>query len=103
TLGEGNQMRGEVKYADGTVLHFKGKRAPTLAEKKTPQWSAPITLFNGKDLPGWKLRDPNKKNGWAAQNGELVVVEPKDNADLVTEQTFQDLKLHVEFNVDAKS
>jgi len=31
------------------------------------------------------------------------VVEPKDNADLVTEQTFQDLKLHVEFNVDAKS
>jgi hypothetical protein len=36
-------------------------------------------------------------------NGELAVVEPKDNADLVSEQVFQDMKLHIEFNVDKKS
>ena len=36
-------------------------------------------------------------------NGELAVVEPKDNADLVSEQAFQDMKLHVEFNVEPKS
>ena len=36
-------------------------------------------------------------------DGELAVVDPKDNADLVSEQSFQDLKLHIEFNVDKKS
>jgi hypothetical protein len=63
-------------------------------------WGEPVTLFDGKTLAGWKLRDTRKNNGWAAVNGELAVVEPQDNADLVTEQAFQDLKLHVEWNVD---
>jgi len=99
----GEALKGQVKLADGTVQHFEGKRAPALTAKGSPAWGAPITLFDGKTLTGWKLRDAKKKNGWAAQNGELAVVETKDNADLVTERTFQDMKLHLEFNVDAKS
>jgi hypothetical protein len=31
------------------------------------------------------------------------VVEPKDNADLVSEQAFQDMKLHIEWSVEPKS
>ena len=100
---EGETLKGQVTYPDGKVHHFEGKRAPLLLDRKAPAWGEPVMLFDGKTLTGWKLRDPQKKNGWAAQNGELVVVEPKDNADLVSEQTFQDLKLHVEFSVDAKS
>jgi len=100
---EGETLKGQVTYPDGKVHHFEGKKAPLLLDKRAPVWGAPVTLFDGKTLTGWKLRDPQKKNGWAAQGGELVVVEPKDNADLVTEQSFKDLKLHVEFNVDAKS
>jgi hypothetical protein len=100
---EGETLKGQVKLADGTVQHFEGKRAPALEGKRAPAWGAPITLFDGKTLAGWKLRDAKKKNGWAALNGELAVVETKDNADLVSERTFQDMKLHLEFNVDAKS
>ena len=100
---EGELLKGQVTYPDGVVQHFEGRRAPSLADKRAPIWGAPITLFDGKTLAGWKMRDPKKKNGWAALNGELAVVETKDNADLVTEQTFQDMKLHLEFNVDAKS
>ena len=100
---EGDTLKGKVTYPDGTVRHFEGKRAPLLLSKKATVWAAPVTLFDGKTLAGWKLRDPKKKNGWAVANGELVVVEPKDNADLVSEQTFQDMKLHIEFNVDPKS
>jgi transcription antitermination factor NusG len=100
---EGESLKGHVKLADGTVQHFEGKRAPALSEKQAPAWGAPITLFDGKTLGGWKLRDAKKKNGWAAQNGELAVVETKDNADLVTERTFQDLKLHLEFNMGISS
>jgi len=100
---EGEALKGQVSYPDGKVHHFEGKKAPLLLDKKAPVWGDPVTLFDGKTLTGWKLRDASKKNGWAAQNGELVVVEPKDNADLVSERAFQDLKLHIEFNVDAKS
>jgi hypothetical protein len=100
---EGDTLKGQVTYPDGKVHHFEGKKAPLLLDRKAPVWGDAVTLFDGKTLTGWKLRDPQKKNGWAAQNGELVVVEPKDNADLVTEQSFKDLKLHVEFNVDLKS
>jgi len=100
---EGETLRGKVTYPDGKVHHFEGKKAPLLLSKKAPAWGTPVTLFDGKTLNGWKLRDAKKKNGWAVVNGELAVVESKDNADLVSEQVFQDIKLHLEFNVDPKS
>jgi hypothetical protein len=100
---EGETLKGKVTYPDGKVHHFEGRRAPLLLSKKAPVWGAPVTLFDGKSLAGWKLRDAKKKNGWAAVGGELAVVDPKDNADLVSEQAFQDMKLHIEFNVEPKS
>jgi hypothetical protein len=100
---EGEALKGKVTYPDGQIHHFEGKKAPLLLDRKAPVWGEPVTLFDGKTLDGWKLRDTKKKNGWAVVNGELAVVETKDNADFVTEQTFQDMKLHVEWNVEPKS
>lgn len=100
---EGAVLKGQVTYPDGKTHHFEGRKAPLLLSKKAPAWGAPVTLFDGKSLEGWHLRDPKAKNGWAVVNGELAVVEPKGNADLVSERTFQDAKLHVEFNVEPKS
>jgi len=100
---EGDQLKGQVTYPDGKIHHFEGKKAPLLLSKKAPVWGAPVTLFDGKTLDGWKLRDPSKTNGWAVVNGELAVVEPKNNADFVSEAVFQDLKLHIEFNVEEHS
>jgi hypothetical protein len=100
---DGDTLKGKVTYPDGKVHHFEGKKAPLLLSKKAPAWAAPVTLFDGKTLAGWRLRDTKKKNGWAVVNGELAVVDPKDNADLVSEQTFQDAKLHIEFNVEPHS
>lgn len=54
-----------------------------------------IPLFNGKDLTGWRLRRAGGRNGWSVENRELVNTPP--STDLVTEQTFQDFQLHVEF------
>lgn len=100
---EGDTLKGQVTYPDGKVAHFEGRKAPLLLSKKAPAWGAPTTLFDGKSLAGWHLRDVKAKNGWAVEKGELVVVEPKGNSDLVSDQTFQDMKLHLEFNVDTKS
>ncbi len=100
---EGAVLKGQVRYPDGKVNHFDGKRAPELATAAAPKWGPPVTLFDGTTLQGWKLRDPKAKMGWAVVNGELAVVDPKGNADLVSEKTFQDLKLHLEFNVEPHS
>lgn len=100
---EGSVLKGVVTYPDGKTHHFEGRRAPLLLSKKAPVWGTPVTLFDGKTLNGWRLRDPKAKNGWAVVDGELAVVEPKDNADLVTDSTYQDMKLHIEFKVDPKS
>jgi 3-keto-disaccharide hydrolase len=100
---QGSSLKGEVKHADGTMHHFEGRRAPELAATAAPQWGEPIKPFDGKSLEGWALRDPKAKMGWAAVDGELQVVEPKGNADLVTAAAFQDMKLHLEFNVEPHS
>jgi len=100
---EGDTLKGKVTYPDGKVHHFEGKRAPLLLDKKAPAWGEPVTLFDGKTLAGWKLRDAKKKNGWAVVSGELAVVDPKDNSDLVSERAFQDMKVHIEFNAPAHS
>ncbi len=100
---EGPALKGQVTYPDGKVHHFEGKRAPELVAKTAPKWGPPVTLFDGKTLDGWRLRDPKAKMGWAVVAGELAVVESKGNADLVTDKTFQDLKLHIEFNVEPHS
>jgi hypothetical protein len=100
---EGDTLEGQVTYADGTIQHFEGRRAPSLLGERPPVWDKPVPLFDGRSLAGWRLRDPKKPNGWAARDGELVVVEPKGNSDLVSETSFRNFKLHLEFNVDAMS
>jgi len=100
---EGDRLRGKVKYADGSRHHFEGRRAPDLAQTKETSWGTPQSLFDGKTLDGWRLRDPKARMGWAVVDGDLAVVEPKGNADLVSEKTFQDMKLHVEVNVAPQS
>jgi len=100
---DGERLVGKVTYPDGSVHHFEGRKAPLLLDRKAPVWGEPVSLFDGKTLAGWTLRDPKKKNGWAVVGGELAVVEPKDNADFVSERAFGDMKLHVEFNVEPKS
>jgi len=100
---EGGALEGEMRYADGKVHRFEGRRAPELASTGAPGWGAPVTLFDGRTLDGWKLRDPKAKMGWAVVNGELAVVDPEGNADLVSEKSFLDMKLHIEFNVEPGS
>jgi hypothetical protein len=97
---EGGLLKGQVTYPDGRVHHFEGKKAPALPSAKTSALWKKTKLFDGSTLNGRRLRDPKAKNGWAVVNGELAVVEPKGDADLVSEATFQDLQLHLESNVD---
>ena len=64
------------------------------AHAKKPHW---ISLFNGKDLTGWHLRDPKGPNGWKVQ--DRVYVNTPPSTDIQTDAEYYDFQLHVEFRV----
>ncbi|HYP09458.1 MAG TPA: family 16 glycoside hydrolase [Bryobacteraceae bacterium] len=97
---KGLEKRGE---ADGPTL--AGVRAPKLDRPMPKAWSAPVALFNGKDLTGWEPIGNVQNNKWVARDGELVndnpVVEGQKGpaaANLKSTAKFQDFKLHFEVN-----
>jgi len=77
--------------------------APDLANLKT---GPPVTLFNGKDLTGWRLTDEKQTNGFSVVDGILtnnpVQVEGQPHisyGNLRTDNVFEDFNLKLEVNV----
>jgi hypothetical protein len=77
--------------------------APDLANVK---FGEPITLFNGKDLTGWKLINEKQANGFKVVDGVLVndPVQKEGSphisyGNLRTEREFEDFNLKLEVNV----
>lgn len=95
------KLSGTVNGPDGTTWTWTGPRAPSLERSGEPKWGKPISLFNSKDLNGWKSDNPNAPTPWRVEKGALV--SPGRSADLVTEGNFEDFKLHIEFNCGVKS
>ena len=58
-------------------------------------------LFNGKDLAGWRLRNPDGKASWSAQNGVLVnaLAKGEHGTDLVSEDSFWNFSVRFEYQV----
>src|SRR5260370_5780090 len=86
--------------------HFSGKRQPPMPpapDLSHVKFGKPIRLFNGKDLTGWRLTDPNAISGWSVKGGLLVndVVQQegkphKNYGNLRTDREFEDFDLKVE-------
>lgn len=112
---EDGKLKGVVvsTSADGIVERdpFTGKKIPPVPSRppdlSTVRFGHPISLFNGKDLSGWRPHEPEKINGWSVQNGVLVNTTPKTDfsatgayANLRTDAVFEDFWLHIEFLVE---
>lgn len=74
------------------------------------KFGEPITLFNGKDLTGWKLINEKQTNGFKVVDGKLVNDPVQTEGaphisygNLRTEKEFEDFNLKVEANVPAGS
>jgi hypothetical protein len=79
--------------------------APDLASLK---YGEPVSLFNGKDLTGWKLINEKQVNGFKVIDGALVndpvqkEGEPHISyGNLRTEKEFEDFNLKLDVNVPA--
>ncbi|MEQ1692986.1 MAG: DUF1080 domain-containing protein [Gemmatimonas sp.] len=86
-------LTGTITSPNGEKQRFTGKRAPLLRRSGAVTWGAPIRLFTGKDLTGWKPGEGT--NAWKAIDG--VLQNTKAGANLITTGTYTDFKLHAEF------
>lgn len=92
----GEKLTGTTSGPDGTQWTWTGERAPKLARKAPPKWGKSVPLFNGKDLSGWRMSDPNASAKWTVENGTLV--SPGRGPELISTAKLSDFKLHIEFN-----
>jgi hypothetical protein len=91
---------------------FTGKRIPDLPaapDLSKARFGPAITLFNGRNLDGWRLTSPGQKNGWRAEDGVLVNNPAQEEGkphisygNLRTEKEFEDFNLKLEANVPEK-
>src|SRR5674476_905129 len=87
-----DSLSGTMKFSNGKTYSYVGIRAPSLSRRAQPVWGKPITLFNGSNLDGWQALGNNQ---WIVDSGFLR--SPHAGSNLVTDNTFTDFKLHIEF------
>ena len=96
--GEGGKEFGRAEFA--------GKRIPPVPpapDLSKVKFGEPIELFNGKDLTGWKVLNPNAPNGWSVKDGIMDNNAPQEEGkphkgyvNLRTERQFEDFNLKLE-------
>jgi len=97
----GDGLAGTATLPDGTAWEWTANRAPALPAPATPKWGKPVHLFDGKDFKGWHFTNPDHATNWKVEHGLMVV--RGGGSEIVTDSKFNDFKLHVEFNLAAKS
>jgi len=91
----GDHLTGTVKRGDTVAGQLAGVRAPALHRPEPKAWTNPEPLFDGQDLTGWEPDNP-ANNHWVARDGALL--NETKGANLKSTRTFDDFKLHIEFN-----
>jgi len=95
---DADRLSGTMTLAGGQPDKWDGVRAPSLRRTEAPTWGTPIPLLKASDLSGWHALGANE---WAVEGG--VLKNRKSGGNLVTDQTFTDFKLHLEFRYPAGS
>jgi len=98
---DGRTLSGSVTGPKGGPWTWSGVPAPLLQRDGAPKWGKPVSLFNGKDLTGWKMSDPNATVVWKVENGTLI--SPGHGPEIINDLKFEDFKLHIEFNCAANA
>jgi hypothetical protein len=88
-----------MTFPDGKSFPWTGVRAPRLAGQSTPAWGTPIRLLHTNDLGGWHASGATNQR--SVTNG--VLSSPRSGTNIVTDRTFGDFKLHIEFRYPKES
>ena len=99
-LDGNDRLVGRMTFPDGHSADFTAVRAPVLRRARTPAWGAPVALIPTSSLRGWHTQRGGT-NQWEVSGG--VLRSPHSGENLVTDRTFTDFKLHVEFRFPKES
>jgi hypothetical protein len=113
----GDQLRGVMTAPapDGlsvTKNRFAGWKLPDVPpapDLSGLMYGDPVKLFNGKDLEGWSLTNPDRESGWKVVDGVMVNDPVQKRGEHVsysnirTNSEFNDFNLTVDVNVPAGS
>ena len=88
----GDGLAGTMIYVDGKTYNWTATKSPKLQYYKNAKEGKTVKLFNGKNLNGWVMKPGNQ---WAVLDGILTSSKPGVN--LISEEKFNDFKLHAEF------
>lgn len=94
---QADSLVGTVTLPNGKTWKCSAVKAPSLVRNKKTVWGNSISLFNGKDLKGW--RSSGNNNQWMVENG--ILKSPKPGSNIISDASFTDFKLHVEFRYPA--
>ena len=99
---ESGKLVGTGTTQRGDPFKWTGVPAPdrTMGSDRKVTWGAPVTLFNGNDLSGWKTIG-TRESQWKAVDG--ILTNQGTGANIRTVDEFRDFKLHIEFKIPAKS
>jgi hypothetical protein len=95
---QGDSLSGTVIESNGKKYTLSGVRAPLLRRNSEPVWANEIKLFDGTDLKGWHTTGPNQ---WKVEDG--IMRNPASGSNIMTDQVFNDFKLHIEFRYPKSS
>lgn len=96
----GGTLAGSMLFPDGKRYTWTAVRAPLLHRTQPPRWGAPLHLLHANDLGGWHAQG-GEANQWQVKNG--VLSSPHSGANIETDRTFGDFKLHIEFRYPKES
>ncbi len=95
---QGDILTGTMTMPNGKTYNWTGKRAPRLHRDKEPDWDTPIKIFDGKTMKQWHATGENQ---WIVKDG--ILRSPHSGSNLVSNRTFTDFKLHIEFRYPKES
>jgi hypothetical protein len=95
-LNGNDRLVGHMTFPDGKSADFTAVRAPVLRRAQPPRWGAPVALTSATGLSGWHTQRGGA-NQWEIVRG--VLRSPRSGENLVTDRTFTDFKLHLEFRL----
>ncbi len=96
---DGDRLAGWLTDPGGTRMTWTAVRAPSLFRTGVVEWGDPIEIFDGLDTKGWHAQQGTSQ--WTAVDHTLT--SAKSGVNLVTDRTFTDFALHVEFRYPAGS
>ena len=100
---ENGKLIGQLTTGSTTVA-WVGVRPPKWSNRSanlTHKLGPVVTLFNGRDLAGWKFQFAGRPSGWVVADGAMTNQQTGNN--IISERQFDDFKLLIEYKVETES